>query len=304
MHVLVTGATGFLGRHIVAALKERGDTITVTSRDVEKASRVLGADVRPFAWDYRGEDFPAEALEGVDAVIHLMGENVGDGRWTDSRKIAIRESRVMATAKLVAGLPDSVRVFLASSAIAYYPSSDTKVFAESDEAQARGFLGGVVHEWEERIRAAGENDKRRVAWFRIGLVLGHQGLLAQLLPMFRWGLGGNIGDGRSWVSWIHIDDQIRMIMQALDNEKMSGPLNGVAPGLVRYDEFAKTIARLLRRPSFFTTPRFVLKLALGEASELPLSSIAMEPVAASAAGFEFKYRELEPALASLIRSRD
>ena len=306
MRVLVTGATGFLGRRIIGELLERGEDVIAVGRSAERLRSKLGDRVTPVQWNYHEEDFPVAALDGVEAVIHLMGENVGDGRWTKVRKMEIFNSRVESTSRLVEALPPSVHTFAAASAISYYPSDSRRLFRENFiNTRPEGFLGRVVHAWEEQIMRAKKvgGNSRRVVWFRIGLVMGEEGLLARLLPMFKWGLGGNIGDGRSWVSWIHVDDMVGMILHGLYNKEVAGPVNGSAPHVVRYRTLVANLAHQLRRPAFMKVPNFALKVMLGEASELPLSSIGIWPGKAIDGGFHFKYPDLGSALESLLKEK-
>lgn len=303
MRILITGATGLVGTHLSKKLHELGHEIIVTSRDRERAMAKL-----PFArdvveWDPVRGPAPAKAFAGIEAIVNLMGESVAV-RWTAGRKKAIRESRVLGTRNLVEGMRVAgfhPRIFVSASAIGYYGEGGDRELTE--ESPAGGdFLARVCVDWEgEAARATTLG--ARVVQVRTGFVLAREGgALASMLPVFKTGLGGRLGSGRQWMSWIHVDDLVGLYAEALTNASIVGPLNAVAPGPVTNSEFTKTLARVLRRPAVFPAPEFALKLALGEMADAVLESQRVIPQAARNVGFRFRYETLEAALRALLPS--
>ena len=302
MHILVTGATGFVGSRLVNALIRDGHRVNVLSRSRVRAEQVLPPAVSAFEWDSAREEPPAESLEGVEAVVNLMGESIAK-QWTRSARARIRESRAGATAKLVRALPDSVRVFACASAIGYYPSDPERQYDETFLRTDRDdFLARVVLAWEEAAGHARTADRRVVA-LRFGVVLGPGGVLARLLPLFRLGLGGPIGNGRMWFSWVHVDDVVALILLSLSDPAMDGPLNLTAPHPVRFGEFATRLGSVLHRPAFLRAPEFAVRLALGEAAQMVLASQCVLPTRALALGYDFRFAQLDSALQDLIGRR-
>lgn len=302
MKALITGATGFVGRRLIERLPQP----TVLTRDVLRARRQLGSKIADaVAWD-PGRPPPVPALEGVDAVFHLAGEPVAEGRWTAAKKARIRESRVQGTQRLVEAIRQCARppkVLVSASAVGYYGSRGD---AWLDEASPPGhdFLAEVCQEWEREARSA-EACGVRVVSIRIGIVLGREGgALARMLLPFRLGLGSPLGSGRQFMPWIHLDDLVRLCCFAVEQPLLRGPVNGVSPNPVTNREFTQTLARVLRRPAFLPpVPAWVLRLALGEFAEVLLASQRVRPAAALNAGFTFQYPELEAALRDLLDAR-
>ncbi|MBX7165204.1 MAG: TIGR01777 family oxidoreductase [Pirellulales bacterium] len=293
---VITGATGFIGRQLAARLRRP----VVLSRNAQRAQTELG-DVRAVAWDTRVE-VPLEALDGAQVVFNLAGEPIAEGRWTAEKKARIRESRVEGTQRLVAGLArleSRPLVLVSASAVGWYPDGGDRILAE-DEPAADNFLGQICAEWEQAALAA-EALGIRVVLIRTGLVLGPGGgALGKMLPLFRAGLGGRLGDGRQWMPWIHLDDLVEMMLFAATHASLRGPINGVAPNPVTNAEFTRTLGRVLHRPALFPAPRFALRLALGEMADALLASQRVVPRAALAAGYAFRYAQLEPALRSIL----
>jgi hypothetical protein len=240
-------------------------------------------------------------VQDIDAVVHLMGEPIAGGRWTRAKKGRIRESRVESTRNLIAGiarLPVRPRVLVAASAMGYYGSRGNE---ELDEAASSGtdFLAGVCREWESAALAARELGVR-VVLLRIGLVLGAGGFLAEVAPIFRRGLGGRLGHGRQWMSWIHVDDLVSLIQRCCDDSVFSGPVNASAPAPVRNAEFTRVLAAAVGKRTFLPVPRLALRILFGEAADVFLSSIRLRPAKALALGFEFRYPRLSEALAAAL----
>lgn len=298
MNILITGATGFIGRHLVQRLQQDHHTIKVLSRNGMRASQKLG--VPAYDWDYAKEEVPAAALKNIQVIIHLMGENLGNGRWTDKRKREIYESRILSTRKLVAAAPSSLECFICASAIGIYPGQGDDIYDESYGVPDHGnFMQTICHDWENEAANIESKGVRRVS-IRTGVVLGDGGMLAKLLPIFKLGLGGPIGDGRQWLPWIHIHDLVSAYVAALDT-RYHGAVNVVSPNPVQYRDFATALGKTLHRPTFFPTPAFILKLALGEAAALALNSYHIVPTKlAQMYGFEFKFPHLSAALENLF----
>ena len=300
MRVLVTGATGTIGSALCDALLARGDEVVGLSRDPEKA-RATNPTVTWFAWQPTLERPPAEAFEGVDGVVHLVGEPI-DQRWNEEAKRRIMESRRTGTHNLVqaiGALDERPRVLVSQSAIGYYGDRGDAIVDES-APPGSGFAAEVSVEWE---RAAHDADELlRVVVNRNGLVLDRRGgLLKQLLIPFKLGVGGTVGGGEQYMSWIHIDDEVGLLLWALGEERVSGTVNGTAPNPVTNRELSKTLGRVLRRPSVFRVPGLALDAMLGrELAETVKGGQRVLPRRALDLGFEFKFPELEPALRDLL----
>jgi uncharacterized protein (TIGR01777 family) len=258
-----------------------------------------GAEV---AWNPLLPLLPAK-VSGFDAVVHLAGESIV-GRWTDEKKKAIRESRVQGTRSLAAALAQTEAkpsVFVCASAVGFYGNRGDELLREESPG-GQGFLPEVCRKWEDASRIAAEAGIRTVN-IRIGLVLSAKGgALRSMLTPFKLGLGGRIGSGQQWWSWIHVDDIVRGIHHVIRTESLSGPVNLVAPNPVRNAEFTKVLASVLGRPAFFPVPEFALRLAFGEmaADELLLASQRVEPGRLAACGYTFRFRELRAALENLL----
>ncbi len=304
MRVLVTGATGFVGRRLLAELHSP----VVLSRDVQRAQSSLAEfDVSAFPWDAQHEPAPEAAFaSGVDAVIHLAGDPVAHGRWWKSKKDRIRESRVAGTRHLVetlSRLTQKPKVLVSASAIGYYGSRGDEILDENAEP-GDDFLAEVCQAWEAEAVKAREAGIR-VALIRVGIVLGRGGgALSKMLGPFRWGVGGRLGNGRQWMSWIHIDDLVKMILMAVERDALSGPINGTAPNPVTNREFTKTLGRVLWRPTIFPVPGFMLRLMLGQFANVLLGSQRVIPKAALDAGFQFQFPDLEAALRDVLDRKE
>jgi uncharacterized protein (TIGR01777 family) len=307
MRILITGATGFIGSHLVRRLLAEGHTVVALTRNVRNARRVLPTGCECRAWKPAAGP-QAAVLQGADAVVHLAGAGIADQRWTPARKQAIRESRVAGTYALVhalSTLPAAARpaTVIAASAIGYYGDRGDE---QLDEAAGPGsdFLAEVCEAWEHEAVAAEELNVR-VAVIRIGVVLGKDGgALQKMLLPFRLGLGGRLGSGRQWMSWIHVDDLVGLFAYALEHAEVHGVLNGVAPAPVTNAEFTAALGRALCRPAVLPVPALGLRLALGEMSAILLASQRGLPRAAQRFGFEFRHPKIESALADLCSTRD
>lgn len=298
----MTGATGFLGPQIGEALHRAGHGIVVLTRDPISARKKLCWPCEIFSWT-AGEKVPEEALNGVDAVLNLAGESVGEGRWTPKKRDRIFESRVISARYLVASClerprDDRPKIFLNASAVGYYGDRGDEVLTEESRA-GRGFLCEIANAWEQAVWFR-RNEFDRVALIRIGMVLGRNGgALQRILPIFRFGFGGTLGGGKQWMSWIHEKDLVRLWQFVLENN-IQGVVNAVSPNPVTNREFTQTLSRCLRRPALFSVPNFALKLFLGKKSELVLTSQRVLPKKVLQAGFLFSYPSLEQALRDLV----
>ena len=298
MKVLIAGATGLVGTALKHSFGKKGIAVT----DLVRTSPNVG--LPEIEWHPNKGEIDATLLEGFDAVINLAGENVAEGRWTEEKKKRIRESRVKGTRLLsetLAKLAAPPKVFLCASATGIYGSRGEEVLDE-DSAPGKGFLAEVCREWEEATKAA-SNAGVRVVNLRFGPVLSAEGgMLTKLLTPFRLGVGGKVGSGKQWISWVAMDDAVGAINLALENEALRGPVNIVAPKAVTNLEFTKTLGKVLSRPTFFAVPAFAARLAFGEmADEMLLSSQRIVPKRLGETGYAFRYPELEGALRHLLR---
>ncbi|MHB8833739.1 MAG: TIGR01777 family oxidoreductase [Desulfobacteria bacterium] len=298
MRVAITGSTGLVGSAVVPALAESGYDV------VRLLRRAPAPGEKAIRWDPERGVIDAAELEGLDAVIHLAGENVGSGRWTAARKAAIRDSRVNGTRFLcdaLAGLARPPKTLVCASAIGYYGDRGEEVLTEESPPGA-GFLPGVCREWEAASAAAARKGIRVVA-MRIGMVLSPKGgALPRMLPLFRAGLGGVIGNGRQYVSWVAIDDLVGIVLHALRCEDLRGPVNAVAPRPVTNREFTEALGKALSRPTPLPVPAFALRLAVGGemADALLLASAWVVPKRLLDTGYAFRFPELPAALFLLL----
>jgi hypothetical protein len=293
MRVIVTGATGLIGRHLAAALIARGDETVLLSREPRT---VAGTATVP--WDAVGEPLDAALLDGVGAIINLAGEPIGAGRWTDARRRRILGSRLTVTRRCVEALRQGgPRVLVNASAIGYYGSTEAPVTESSPPGT--DFVATTCARWEEA--AIRGEDVARVVRVRTGLVLARDGgVFPRLLQVARLGASGPLGSGRQWLSWIHIDDEVAALLAAIDDNSIRGPVNAVAPAPVRQREFAQALARLVRRPSFLPAPASAIRLALGEMAALVLSGQQVLPEVLDARGTMWHFSSLEAALTNLL----
>ena len=295
----MSGASGMIGSAIVAALKSDGAKIAKLARP--------GARPDPnnelVPWN-PAQPFDAEAVSGFDSVIHLAGESIL-GRWTAEKKVRIRDSRIPPTANLARALAQAKvkpKVFVSASAIGYYGDRSDEVLNE-DSASGTGFAANLARDWEQATKPAADAGIRTVR-IRIGIVLArHAGALAQMLPPFRAGIGGRVGRGKQWMSWIDLADLIGAVQHILQTDALSGPVNLVGPDPVTNIQFTKTLASVLHRPALFPVPAFVMRLAFGEmADELLLASDRVEPKRLRDSGYAFRFPTLRSSLEHILKS--
>jgi uncharacterized protein (TIGR01777 family) len=292
--ILVTGGTGFIGSRLVARLLAAGARVTVLTRDRARARRRLGDAVTLV------EDVSEVASAAPRMLVNLAGEGIADRPWTEARRRLLFESRVSLNEQLLARLADRPpEVVVSASAVGYYGTSETATFTESD-VHGRGFAAELCRDWEgaaSRFTALGS----RVTCLRIGLVLGPGGLLGRLRLPFSLGLGGRIGHGRQWMSWVHLDDVLGLMEFALRHPEAVGALNATAPQPVTNRDFTRALGAALRRPTLIPAPAFALRAALGDmAEELLLQGSRVLPQRALALGYEFRFPELDDALRAAL----
>jgi uncharacterized protein (TIGR01777 family) len=294
LHVAISGASGLIGTMLRKSLAEAGHRVTALVRRPPGPGEIR--------WDPAGSGLDPASLRGVDAVVHLAGENLAEGRWTDDRKRKILESRKLGTrllAEAMARAPGGPRTLVSASAIGYYGERGDEELTEASPP-GTGFLPEVCVAWEAATAPAAAAGLR-VVQVRTGLLLTPAGgLLPRILPPFRLFVGGRLGDGQQWMSWISAADLLGVYRQALEGD-LIGPVNAVAPGAVRNEQFTRVLAKVLHRPAVMVVPRTALRLAYGQmADEAILASTRVLPAALQTSGFQFEYPTLEPALGHLL----
>jgi uncharacterized protein (TIGR01777 family) len=333
MRIAITGATGLIGRRLVATLRERGDDVTVLSRDPGRASEQLDKSTQSAGvpgkttdkpgdttgthgettgaldaqgWDPTHEPAPLQALAGRDAVVHLAGENIAQ-RWSAAAKQTIRDSRVIGTRQLVQGIGELAeaerpRVLVSGSAIGYYGAHGDEPIDE-DVPAGSDFLAQTCQAWEAEADAAAERHGVRVVKVRTGVVLDREGgALAKMLPPFKLGVGGPVAGGRQYISWVHPQDLVGIVLTAIDDSRWQGAINATAPQPQRNSDFSKALGRALHRPSVLPVPALGLKLMYGEMAEIVTTGARVLPAKALVLGYEFRYPELEAALRAALDS--
>ena len=297
MHILLTGGTGLIGRRLCKHWLAQGHQLTVLSRKPDDVARLCGANVRGIA------HFDDIGTQHVDAVVNLAGAPIADRPWTRRRKILLWDSRITLTEQLVTWLerreqkPD---VLISGSAVGWYGDGGERELDENAQPVSEDFASRLCIAWEETAQRA-ETLGIRVVLVRTGLVLADEGgMLQRLLPPFKLGMGGPIGNGRQWMPWVHIEDQIALIDFLMSRDDARGPYNACAPSPVRNRDFAKTLASVLHRPSFMPMPAVALRVLLGELSILLLGGQRARPDRLQEAGFTFRFTDLRAALENLL----
>lgn len=297
MKVLISGSHGLVGRALIKSLLSKRDTVARLMREAPSGSNDI-------EWHPNQDQIDAARLNGFDVVVHLAGESIASGRWSDEKKRRIRESRVKGTRLLSDALrntSEAPAVFVCASAIGYYGDRGDEVLTE-DSSHGDDFLADVCREWEASAEPAKEKGIR-VVKARFGIILDKDGgALAKMLPPFRMGIGGKVGDGKQWMSWIALADVVGALQFVIENQEFSGPVNFVAPNPVTNATFTSTLGKILRRPTILPVPAFGARLAFGEmADALLLSSQRVEPKRLKETGFHFKYSSLKDALSEILQ---
>lgn len=298
MKVLITGGTGFIGKRLVEALSKKDD---IEIRILTRGSTKNLGKINYYHWNPEN-NIPTSALEGADALINLMGENLSAKRWTDKQKKILEESRVKNTGLLLKALKknnDGCKVIVSASAIGIYPKNTDREITEETELDT-DFLGDLCKNWEDQVNSFKECQRKVI--IRFGVVLGKGGgALSKMLPIFKFGLGGKIGNGTQYMSWIHIDDLVNILIEALYDARFHGVYNGVAPNPVTNQEFTKQLAKALHRPAIFPVPAFALRLLMGEMASIVLDSAKVTPINLKKMSFVFKYPTVDLALNEICR---
>jgi hypothetical protein len=302
MKLIVTGATGFIGVPLCRALREAGHEVVALSRRAAEARARLGEGVRVAEWDGRSQGEWEREVDGAGGVVNLAGESVAAKAWTPAQKEKLRASRVDATTVLVSAMERAASrpaVLVNASASGYYGSRGDEILTE-ESPPGSDFLAGLTVAWEEAATRA-EPLGVRVVRIRTGVVLGEGGgALAKMVPPFRMFAGGPLGNGRQWFPWIHLDDEVGLMLWALTNDAVSGAVNATAPNPVTMAEFARALGRALGRPSWAPVPAIVLRCLMGEMADIVLTSQRVLPTVAERLGYRFRYTEVEAALRSIL----
>lgn len=296
MKVAITGGTGMVGSRLCEILKKRGDEIIVLTRGESKMKNGI-----PHIKWLNGEK-PESSLEGIEAFINLAGVSLNEGRWTTERKEAIYKSRMDSTdevLRIIQHLKVKPDVLVNASAIGIYPASTTAVYTEQSKEQSTDFLGTTVTDWETKALEANDFGVR-VCMTRFGVVLGRgSGALPLIALPYQLFVGGTVGSGEQWLSWVHVDDVCGAIIHAMETPELEGPVNVTSPNAKRMKKFGKTVGRTLNRPHWLPVPRTALKLALGEKSQLVLEGQYVVPEKLLASGYRFQFASLEDAIIDL-----
>ncbi|WP_415911397.1 TIGR01777 family oxidoreductase [Neptuniibacter sp. QD37_11] len=296
MKILVTGGTGFIGKHLIEARLEEGDEVVCWSRNPSKVAELFQGRVEAL------RDLPPQDELAVDAVINLAGEPIADQKWTEDRKQLLRASRIDLTHELVGWIEAQTvkpKVLISGSAIGYYGCHDDDKKLGEESLPNRGFTHTLCADWEAEALKA-EAFGVRVCLIRTGVVLGDGGALSKMLLPFKLGLGGPIASGKQWMSWIHIDDEIEIISMLLTHDELSGPFNLTSPNAATNAEFSKTLGKTLGRPAFMPMPGIVINLMLGEGAELLVEGQRVYPEKLEEIGYKFHYPELSGAMYSAV----
>jgi uncharacterized protein (TIGR01777 family) len=302
MKVAITGATGFVGSRLVEELQARGHQPLILTRNRDAALKAF-PKVEAVAYTPTESGSWQEAIAGCDGVVHLAGEPIAESRWTPKQKQEILTSRQLSTRKIVEAIAKSnpkPSVLVNASAIGYYGTSETASFDETSPS-SNDFLAEVCQAWEaeaQKVKDAGV----RLVILRLGIVLGDGGALAKMIPPFKLFAGGPLGTGKQWFSWIHRDDLVNLILEALTRKDIEGVLNATAPNPVRMSEFCQVLGKTLNRPSWLPVPSFVPEALLGEGAKVVLEGQQVLPKRTTSYGFDYKYPTLQQALAEILTS--
>lgn len=300
--IIITGATGLIGRKLTAQLISRGDEVIIFTRDVNKAKSIFPKAFKFVEWNYQNPQQWQNEINGTDAILHLAGVNLFSKRWNDNFKKVILESRRLSTKNIIEAIKASdikPSVLVSASGVGFYGDGGEKILTE-DAPKGNDFLADVCEVWESEASKAEQSGVRSVR-IRTGIVLSPEdGALKQMLLPFKLFIGGPLGSGKQWFPWLHIDDIVGIYLFAIDNKNVSGIFNAASPGIVRMKEFASTLGKVLHRPSIFPVPKFALKIAVGEASSAVTASQRVEAKKIIEFGYKFRFEKLEEALKDLL----
>lgn len=300
--IIITGATGLIGRKLSQKLTEAGHQIIVFSRNASSAKNILKKDYTYIDWDYRKSDKWIESISTADVIVHLAGINLFAKRWNKKFKEEILASRKETTKALVDAVKLSQakpEVFVSASAVGYYGDCGDKLLDENSPA-GNDFLAEVCKVWEAEAAVVEQAGVRRVS-VRTGIVLSKEdGALKRMLLPFKLFVGGPLGNGKQWFPWIHIDDIVGIYFHAIENQNLIGAVNAASPNICTMKEFAKTLGKVLHRPSLFPVPELALKIAIGEAGKVVLMSQRVKVNKLLESGYKFKFENLEEALRNLL----
>lgn len=300
--IIITGATGLIGKKLCAALHKRGDEVYVFSRNLTKAKDAVPFAADYYEWNYKSPGSWQHLLENKDAVVHLAGANLSSKRWTNSFKKIILESREVSTGNIVDAfgrINNRPTVFICASAVGYYGSRSDELLTE-ESPPSDDFLSDVCVRWEKQASRAVNYGVRWVS-VRAGVSLTPEdGALKKMLLPYRLFIGGPLGSGEQWFPWIHINDVIKIYLEAIDNKSLTGPVNAAAPGITRMNEFAAILGKVLKRPSLFRVPQFVLDIVVGEMGKVATSSQRVIPKKLKEIGYKFEFEEVQKALINLL----
>jgi uncharacterized protein len=301
--IIITGATGSIGRNLVQELSARGDEVIVFTRNPEKAKKKIANAGKYVKWEYENTAAWMHEMRGADIVVHLAGANLGAKRWNEDYKKLAYDSRIVSTRNLVEAIKrteQKPKAFICSSAVGIYGNRFDEVLNENSTS-GNDFMANICKDWEKEAEKVEQYGLRRVS-IRTGLVMQKdEGVLKKMILPFRLFIGGPLGSGRQWFPWIHIDDIVGIYLHAIDNDNVSGATNGTSPGIVTMKEFAKTLGKILKRPSLFPVPKFAMKIAAGEIAEYAVMSQRTSVEKILHSGYKFKFENLEEALKDLLK---
>jgi uncharacterized protein len=298
MRIVIAGGSGFIGRKLTELLHAQGHSVVILTREAKK----LDGKIAYVQWLSEGSS-PEKDIGYADAFINLAGVSINDGRWSRMHQKQIYDSRMTATDELlriISALPEKPAVLINASAIGIYPASETSIYTESSTERADDFLGKTVSDWENKAKQVEEQSVRAV-FMRFGVVLGNEGGALPLMALpYNLFLGGKVGSGEQWVSWVHVTDVVRAILYVLNNDTLRGPVNVTSPSPLQMNDFGKTIGAVLHRPHWMPVPSLAMKMVLGQKSALVLEGQHVVPQVLQQVGFEFMFPTLHSALEDLF----
>jgi hypothetical protein len=301
--IVITGATGSIGRRLVQELVVRGDKVTIFSRNPRRTKRKIVNQVRFVKWDYSKPEEWKEYLNDVDVVVHLAGANLSAKRWNDEYKKIAYESRIFSTRNLVEAIKSvdqKPKTFICANAVGIYGNRYDEILDEQS-LPGNDFLAKLCIDWENEARKV-EQQGVRIVSVRTGLVLAeNEGLMKQLVPSFKLFLGGWLGSGRQWFPWIHIDDIVRIYLHTIDNENITGAVNAASPGIVNNKKFSKTLGQVLHKPVLFPVPKIALRIVSGELGNYVTDSQRVSAEKIIKSGYNFKFENIKVALRDILR---